>query len=195
MNAPEPTFPAASQPKRKLGVYIPLILFAVLAIFSFLRLVSGADNAVVPSALIGKPVPLAPLGVLGDLPGFEPKTVGRVTVVNVWASWCAPCRQEHPLLVELGKDPRFDIAGINYKDRPDNALGFLSELGNPYDWIGTDTNGRAAIEWGVYGVPETFVISHDGRIAHKHVGPLQPDDVTGAFGQALDAALKAAPSS
>jgi cytochrome c biogenesis protein CcmG, thiol:disulfide interchange protein DsbE len=183
------------RPRGKLGVYVPLMLFAVLAVFAFMRLISGADNAVVPSALIGKPVPVAPLGVLGDLPAFNPEVTGRVTVVNVWASWCAPCRQEHPLLVELGKDQRFDIAGINYKDQADNALGFLSELGNPYDRIGTDGNGRAAIEWGVYGVPETFIISHDGKIAYKHIGPLQPDDLTGAFGEALEAAVKAAPAS
>jgi cytochrome c biogenesis protein CcmG, thiol:disulfide interchange protein DsbE len=191
VTAPQETRPQETRPRR-IGFYVPLALFAVLAAFSLSKLLSGGDNSVVPSALIGQPAPDAPLGTLGIMPPFQAQVPGGVTIVNVWASWCAPCRQEHPLLMELTQDPRFAVAGINYKDRPDNALAFLAELGNPFDSAGADQNGRAAIEWGVYGVPETFIVGHDGRIAHKHVGPLSPDDLSGRFGKALDAALAAA---
>jgi cytochrome c biogenesis protein CcmG, thiol:disulfide interchange protein DsbE len=112
---------------------------------------------------------------------------GRVTVVNVWASWCVPCRQEHPALVELAKDPAVRVVGINYKDSPDNARRFLRELGNPFAAIGADSSGRAAIDWGVYGVPETFVVGPDGTIRHKHIGPLQPGQMR-AFTDAVRAA-------
>ena len=102
---------------------------------------------------------------------------GRGVIVNVFASWCAPCRVEHPFLVALSEAPavkagRVAVLGMNYKDEPDNARRFLGALGNPYSAVGTDRSGRAAIEWGVYGVPETFVIGPDGRILEKHVGPL-----------------------
>jgi cytochrome c biogenesis protein CcmG/thiol:disulfide interchange protein DsbE len=99
---------------------------------------------------------------------------GRVTVVNVWASWCVPCRQEHPVLAELAKNPSMRVVGINYKDNPENARRFLGSLGNPFAAIGIDPNGRAAIDWGVYGVPETFVVGPDGTIRHKHIGALLP---------------------
>src|SRR5207247_10141856 len=111
----------------------------------------------------GKPVP----GV--DSADFK----GQVTVLNVWASWCVPCRDEAPLLMTLAADPRVRVVGINYKDQPDNARRFLGRYGNPFAANGTDDNGRAAIEWGVYGVPETFVICRDGRIAYKMIGPVK----------------------
>ena len=104
---------------------------------------------------------------------------GDVVVVNVWASWCAPCRQEHPLLMELAKDPGIRLVGINYKDNPENARRFLGALGNPFAAVGADPNGRAAIDWGVYGVPETFVIGPDGTIRHKQIGPLTPEAMDG----------------
>lgn len=181
----------APPPKRqsKLVVFLPAFIFGVIAFAALGQLLSGRDLAAVPSALIGKPAPQIKLEALGAIPVFSGTTKDKVTIVNVWASWCAPCRAEHPLLVGLASDPRFDLAGINYKDRPENALAFLTELGNPFDAIGKDPNGRAAIEWGVYGVPETFIVGKDGLIKHKHVGPLSADDLTGAFGQALDKAL------
>jgi cytochrome c biogenesis protein CcmG/thiol:disulfide interchange protein DsbE len=148
------------------------------------QLVSGRNPAEVPSVLIDKPVPtfsLAPLeGLAVDgkpVPGFSNEDLkGRVTVVNVWASWCAPCRQEHPLLVDLAKDPAIRVVGINQRDNPDNARRFLGALGNPYSAVGVDPNGRASIDWGVYGVPETFIVGPDGTIRHKHIGPLTPEN-------------------
>lgn len=173
---------------RKLLVFLPLVLFGLIAVVSLMQLMSGRDLAAVPSALIGKPAPVMELGTLQDLPAFV-IAKDKATIVNVWASWCAPCREENALLLELSKDDRFEVAGINYKDTAENAKAFLAALGNPFDSIGTDLKGRAAIEWGVYGVPETFIVRHDGTIAYKHVGPLSPEDMNGAFGKALEAAL------
>lgn len=119
---------------------------------------------------------------------------GQVTLVNVWGSWCVPCRQEHPLLMELAQDDRIRIAGINYKDQPENALRFLGELGNPYDAIGVDQSGRAVIDWGVYGVPETFLVGPDGTILYKHVGPITQSAVLENLLPEIDKAL-AAPGS
>lgn len=165
--------------RRSLVVYLPLLVFALLAGVFLVMLVSGRDASTLPSALIGAPAPatvLAPLHPDGrglDAADFA----GKVTLVNVWASWCGPCRQEHPVLMELAQDERFVIAGLNYKDKADNARSFLSELGDPYHAIGVDQNGRAGIDWGVYGVPETFLVGLDGTIRYKHVGPLTPEAV------------------
>ena len=104
-----------------------------------------------------------------------------MTVLNVWASWCVPCREEAPLLMNLAADRRIRVAGINYKDQPDNARRFLGRYGNPFVANGIDRNGRAAIEWGVYGVPETFVVGRDGRIAYKLIGPITPDNLDKAI--------------
>jgi cytochrome c biogenesis protein CcmG/thiol:disulfide interchange protein DsbE len=156
---------------------LPFALFAVLFALFLFRLGSG-DPSRVPSALIGKPAPamtLPPLEGLsrGAVAGLDPNEFkDRVTVVNVWASWCAPCRAEHPYLVKLAGDPRIAVVGINYKDTAENARRFLGRFRNPFAAIGVDENGRAAIEWGVYGVPETFIVGRDGRIAHKHIGPI-----------------------
>jgi cytochrome c biogenesis protein CcmG/thiol:disulfide interchange protein DsbE len=120
---------------------------------------------------------------------------GQVTIVNVWASWCAPCRIEHPVLMELSRRSGFAIAGINYKDQQQNALRFLGELGNPFSAVGVDPRGKAAIDWGVYGVPETFIVSADGSIVHKHVGPLTPESLERTFLPALEAALAGKPGS
>jgi cytochrome c biogenesis protein CcmG/thiol:disulfide interchange protein DsbE len=98
-------------------------------------------------------------------------------LVNVFASWCVPCRIEHPLIARLAEEHGVTVHGLNYKDRPGAALAWLQEMGDPYAKIGSDQNGRVGIEWGVYGVPETFVIDKEGRVAYKHVGPLQPRDV------------------
>ena len=171
---------------------LPLALFLALAAIFLTQLVSGRDSSVVPSALIGQSAPQVPLPALegSGLPGLDPSLFqGRVTLVNVWASWCAPCRIEHPLLMQLAGDERVAIVGMNYKDKPENARRFLGELGNPYDEIGVDGNGRAAIDWGVYGVPETFLVGRDGRIAWKHVGPFSPDIVESRLIPEIEKAL------
>jgi cytochrome c biogenesis protein CcmG, thiol:disulfide interchange protein DsbE len=177
-----------SEKRSRLLALLPAIVFGGVAVIALMQLMSGRDIAEVPSALIGKPAPLTQLGILEGQPPFV-LSKDKPTIVNVWASWCAPCREENVVLLELTKDPRFDIAGINYKDRPENAAAFLKQLGNPFDKIGVDEKGRAAIDWGVYGVPETFIVGRDGLIKHKHVGPLSAADLTGAFGIALETAI------
>jgi cytochrome c biogenesis protein CcmG/thiol:disulfide interchange protein DsbE len=183
----------AAQPKRRRWLaLLPLAVFAALAGVFLLQLLSGRDSATVPSALIGEPAPQTALPPLEgvDLPGlFSEEFPGNVTLVNVWASWCAPCRQEHPMLMALAQDERIRVAGLNYKDRPEQARGFLSELGNPYDAIGVDWSGRTAIDWGVYGVPETFLVGSDGKILFKHVGPLTPDLVSTTLMPEIEKAL------
>lgn len=162
---------------RRLVVLLPLLVFLGLAAIFLAQLLSGRDAATVPSALIGAPAPptnLPPLEGM-NVPGLDTKAMaGKVTLLNVFASWCAPCREEHPVLLALAQDKRFQVAGLNYKDVPENARRFLGDLGNPYGAIGVDERGRAAIDWGVYGVPETFLIGKDGTILYKHVGPLSP---------------------
>jgi cytochrome c biogenesis protein CcmG/thiol:disulfide interchange protein DsbE len=116
---------------------------------------------------------------------FSADLKGGVTLVNVWASWCGPCRDEHPLLIELARDPAIRLVGINYKDQPENARRFLGSLGNPFAAVGVDASGRAAIDWGVYGVPETFVIAPDGTIAYKHVGPITQATLQGPLREAI----------
>jgi cytochrome c biogenesis protein CcmG/thiol:disulfide interchange protein DsbE len=162
---------------RRAAVFIPLAIFLALAVVFFTRI--GGDHSTVPSALINKTAPQLALPALegANTPALDPASYkGNVTIVNVWASWCAPCRVEHPFLVRLAKDSRIRVAGINYKDQPANALKFLSQLGNPFVAIGVDTAGRAAIEWGVYGVPETFLVGRDGLIKFKQVGPITAEN-------------------
>ena len=150
-------------------VFIPLVAFLALAALFMFRLGAG-DPSRIPSALIGQPAPPTDLPPIAGLerdgkpvPGLDSATFkGAVTVLNVWASWCVPCHDEAPLLVKLAADQRIRVVGINYKDQPDNARRFLGRYGNPFVANGVDDNGRAAIEWGVYGVPETFVIGRDG---------------------------------
>ncbi len=159
---------------------LPLGLFMALALIFLSRLQSGEDPEAIPSALIGKPAPefvLPPLDGV-NVPGFaRADLIGKVTVVNVFASWCVPCRQEHPVLTELAKDTRIRVVGIDYKDQPGNALAFLNDLGNPYAAIGVDQRGRAAIDWGVYGVPETFLVGPDGIIVTKVIGAVTVENV------------------
>lgn len=170
----------AAPNRRSLVAYLPLTLFGVLVAVLLVRLFSG-DPSKLPSVLLGKPVPVFTLPAIegASQPGFSNADLakGRVSVINVFASWCAPCHQEHPLLMELAKDTRIVMFGINQKDNAENARRFLGRLGNPYSAVGADTNGRTSIEWGVYGVPETFVVSGDGKIAFKHVGPLTEDSI------------------
>ena len=197
MKAPGQTEPVPATRRRWLTV-IPLIVFGGLAALFFLRLGSG-DPSKIPSALIGRAAPATTLPALDGLiekgkavPGLTPETLqGKVSVVNVWASWCVPCHDEAPLLHTLSEDKRFQIVGINYKDATENARRFLGRYGNPFVANGADANGRAAIEWGVYGVPETFVIGRDGKIAYKLIGPITPDNLDNALKPAIAKALAA----
>jgi cytochrome c biogenesis protein CcmG, thiol:disulfide interchange protein DsbE len=190
------TAPRSGGRQRKLIVFLPLVLFLALAALFFFRLGTG-DPGVVPSALIGRPAPatsLPPLaGVERDgkpVPGLTPDLFpGKVTLVNVWASWCGPCREEAPLLEQLAQDTRIQLVGINYKDLPDNARRFLGRYGNPFAAVGADTAGRMSIEWGVYGVPETFVVGRDGRIAFKLVGPITPENLQTQVKPAIEKAM------
>jgi cytochrome c biogenesis protein CcmG, thiol:disulfide interchange protein DsbE len=193
----EPSTSTAPAPRRSFMMVLPLIAFAGLAALFWLRLGTG-DPSRIPSALIGHPAPqtsLPPLtGLLSDgtqVPGLDPAIFkGKVSVVNVWASWCVPCHDEAPLLTELAKDTRLQLVGINYKDAPDNARRFLGRYGNPFGAVGVDANGRAAIEWGVYGVPETFVVGREGTIVYKLVGPITPDNIDSVLKAEIDKALK-----
>jgi cytochrome c biogenesis protein CcmG, thiol:disulfide interchange protein DsbE len=182
--------------RRRLIVSIPLVAFLALAALFMLRLGAG-DPSRIPSALIGHPAPATTLPPLPGLerdgkpvPGLDSAELkGEVTVLNVWASWCVPCRDEAPLLLALAADRRIRVVGINYKDQPDNARRFLGRYGNPFVANGTDANGRAAIEWGVYGVPETFVVGRDGRIAYKLIGPITADNLDQTLKPAIEKAL------
>jgi cytochrome c biogenesis protein CcmG/thiol:disulfide interchange protein DsbE len=185
-------------PPRRFLMALPLIAFAALAALFWLRLGSG-DPSRIPSALIGHPAPQTALPPIEGLvsngapvPGLDPALFkGKVSVVNVWASWCVPCHDEAPLLTDLAKDKRFQLVGINYKDAPDNARRFLGRYGNPFAIVGADGNGRAGIEWGVYGVPETFIVGREGTILYKLVGPVTPENIETVLKGEIDKALKA----
>jgi cytochrome c biogenesis protein CcmG/thiol:disulfide interchange protein DsbE len=188
-----------TQPRRRsLLMALPLIAFAGLAVLFWFRLGDG-DPSRIPSALLGRPAPQTVLPALDGLvndgnavPGLDPAAFkDKVSIVNVWASWCVPCHDEAPLLTELAKDKRLQLVGINYKDTADNARRFLGRYGNPFGIVGVDGNGRAAIEWGVYGVPETFIVGRDGKIAYKLVGPITPDNVDTVLRPEIEKALKA----
>jgi cytochrome c biogenesis protein CcmG, thiol:disulfide interchange protein DsbE len=169
----------------RLAFLLPLGIFLSLAMVFFVQLLSGEDPETIPSVLIGKPVPdfsLPPLAGLArdgaPVPGLSTADFASgVSIVNVFASWCGPCRQEHPILEKLAEDQRIRVFGINYKDVAENARRFLGELGNPYAAVGVDERGRTAIDWGVYGVPETFLIGPDGIIRHKFIGPLTRETI------------------
>ena len=182
---------------RRWLVALPLIGFAVLAALFLLRLYGG-DPSKIPSALIGRPAPQTTLPALQGLvrdgaqvPGLDPADFkGKVSVVNVWASWCVPCHDEAPLLTELGKDKRLQLVGINYKDSPENARRFLGRYGNPFGIVGVDGNGRASIEWGVYGVPETYVVDGKGIIRLKFIGQVTETVLAGQLVPAIKAAQR-----
>jgi cytochrome c biogenesis protein CcmG/thiol:disulfide interchange protein DsbE len=184
--------------RRRLVVLIPLALFLGLALLFIVRLSSG-DPSRVPSALIGRVAPQTDLPPIPGLqqdgkpvPGLDAAAFrGELTVLNVWASWCVPCHDEAPLLVKLAGDKRIRVVGINYKDQPDNARRFLGRYGNPFAANGADANGRASIEWGVYGVPETFIVGRDGRIAYKLIGPITPDNLEAVLKPQIEKALAA----
>ena len=187
--------------RRRLIVLAPLVLFVALVLLFLIRLFAG-DPSRIPSALIGHAAPQTTLPPVAGLerdgkpiPGIEPASFkGAVTLVNVWASWCVPCHDEAPLLVQLGQIPQLRIVGINYKDEAENARRFLGRYGDPFAAAGADANGRAAIEWGVYGVPETFIVGRDGRIAYKLVGPITPENLEATIKPEIEKALGAAGS-
>ena len=159
----------------RLAGYIPLLVFIVMAVFFAIGLTMNPRD--IPSPLIGQPVPEFSLPpVKGRALGLSSADLrGQVSLVNVFASWCVACREEHPVLMRLRDTGIVPIHGLNYKDKPDDAQAWLNELGDPYTRTGADISGRVAIDWGVYGVPETFVIDRDGRIAHKHIGAITPE--------------------
>jgi len=189
--------------RRGIGRYVlalvPLLVFAGFALVAGKMLydqdVNGRDISAIPSALIGQKAPSLSLPALdgSNTPALTDAAIaGRLTLVNVFASWCVPCRQEHPILKELAKDGRLAVVGINYKDRNDNALRFLGELGNPYDAIGVDPNGKAAIDWGVYGIPESYLVGADGTILYKKVGPFDERTLTQELLPAIEKAAAGA---
>jgi len=167
---------------KRLLLLIPFLLFIGFVIPAFFRITAEKDGDSadsIPNALAGKPAPrlilpllLAPEGQ-EDAPLFDSdKLKGRVTLVNFWGSWCPPCREEHEFLLTLTNNPAFRLIGVNYKDSRENAARFLGQLGNPFAEIGFDESGRAAIDWGVYGPPETFILSKNGIILYRFIGPL-----------------------
>ena len=182
--------------RRRFIVLLPLIVFLAIAALFLYRLGAG-DPSMLPSALIGRPAPNTPLppvaGLVRDgvpVPGITNADFkGEVSLVNVWASWCVPCHDEAPLLEALSADKRIRIVGINYKDQPDNARRFLGRYGNPFVAAGADGNGRASMEWGVYGVPETFIVGRDGAIAYKLVGPITEGNLARVIRPEIEKAL------
>jgi len=185
---------------RRLGRYalalLPLIVFAGIAGTAAKMLydqdVHGKDVSEIPSALIGTKAPalnLTPLEGANVPPLTDEAIRGKLTLVNVFASWCVPCREEHPMLLELAKDSRLNMVAINYKDKTENALRFLGELGNPFRAIGVDPKGTAAIDWGVYGIPESYLVAPDGTILYKRVGPFDEKNIREGLMPAVEKAL------
>jgi cytochrome c biogenesis protein CcmG/thiol:disulfide interchange protein DsbE len=183
--------------RRNVLVLLPLVVFLALAALFLYRLGAG-DPSHLPSALIGHPAPKTDLPPVAGLerdgkqvPGLNNATfTGAVTLVNVWASWCIPCRDEVPFLERLSKDKRIQLVGINYKDAPGDARRFLNRFGNPYMASGADANGRQSIDWGVYGVPETFLVGRDGTIAYKLIGPITAENLVTVLEPEIVKALK-----
>lgn len=185
--------------RRRLVAFLPLVLFVALSAVFLYQLGSGKDASEIPSVLIGTKAPLLDLPPLAGLtangapvPALTDAAIsGKLALVNVWASWCVPCRQEHPVLLELSRDPRITLVGINYKDKNDNALNFLAELGNPFAAVGIDPAGKSAIDWGVYGIPETYLVAPDGTILFKQIGPFTPESLRDKLLPAIEKATAA----
>jgi cytochrome c biogenesis protein CcmG/thiol:disulfide interchange protein DsbE len=194
-----PAGTSAAPGRRWVMAFLPLILFMALAGVFLYQLGSGKDASEIPSVLIGSKAPsltLPPLEGLVEngqpVPALTDAAIeGRLSLVNVWASWCVPCRQEHPILLELARDPRIELVGINYKDKTPNALSFLGELGNPFAAVGVDPAGQAAIDWGVYGIPETYLVGPDGTILFKQIGPFTPESLRDKLLPAIEKAMSA----
>ena len=175
--------------RRILLAVLPLLLLVgLVAVFAMNM---DRDPSLVRSVLINKPAPTFALEAVPGtgVEGFDTASLtGAVTVVNVFASWCIPCRDEHPLLERLKAETGVRIFGINQRDAPENAVAFLAELGNPYERIGGDTDNRVSIDWGVYGVPETFVVNAAGVVTFKHVGPITAETLERDVIPAIEAA-------
>ncbi len=183
MNAETTVSAYVSAPKERhaarLRYLFPLAAFVALTLTFGWALNSNRNPSEIPSALIGKPVPQFALPAVKGraLPLSSGDLGDEVSLVNVFASWCVACREEHPVFMQIKAANLVPIHGLNYKDRPDDATKWLDTVGDPYTRTGADLNGRVAIDWGVYGVPETFVITKDGHIAHKHIGAVTPKDL------------------
>ncbi len=172
--------------------FIPLIAFIGLALLLFIgvRMNSGKDNSAIPSPLIGKPAPQFALPVL-NTPDKIIKTndlKGQAYLLNVWGSWCPACQIEHPVITKLAASGKIRVIGYNYKDETPAANAWLAQFGNPYDLILVDESGRAALDWGIYGAPETFLIGADGIVRWKHVGPITPEIIEQEILPALESA-------
>jgi cytochrome c biogenesis protein CcmG/thiol:disulfide interchange protein DsbE len=199
MSETEGTAQGAGTRTRLILAALPLAIFLGLALIFWTQLNSGRDISEIPSALIGTKAPfrdLEPLaGATKDgavVPALTAEAVkGKLTLVNFWASWCVPCRQEHPVILSLSKDPRLTVVGVNYKDGSENALRFLGELGNPFSAIGLDPVGKMAIDWGVYGIPESYLVGPDGTILYKKVGPFDEKSLKDGLFPAIEKALGA----
>ena len=183
-------------PRRRprLVLLLPLFFFVALAAIFLLRLESNVDPEAIPSALVGKPAPefdLPPLEGVSRTGLKRSDLDGGVSVVNVFASWCGPCRLEHPQLMALSGDDRIKLVGINYKDSEANARQFLAELGDPFAAIGVDPKGRTGIDWGVYGVPETFIVDANGIVRYKYIGPISPEALESVVKPEIDKVLAA----
>lgn len=167
---------AGQPPRRLLLALIPFILAVVVG--GFLLIGLDLRPREIPSVLIGKPVPEFDLPPIESRPPGLSKAdlKGEVSLVNVFASWCVACQAEHPLLMELQRQQAVPVHGLNYKDQPGDALTWLNRHGDPYERVGSDLSGRVGIEWGVYGVPETFLVDASGAIVCKHIGPIMPRD-------------------
>jgi len=173
--------------------WVPLVIFALLvSVFAVALFIDRPGEGSL--ALVGEPAPefllpaLLPAEGVGlahaDLMG------GSISIVNVWASWCAPCRIEHPQLMALGRDSRVQVFGINYRDAPQDGRAFLDELGNPFRRVGSDQDGRVSLDWGVTGPPETFIIGPDGTIIAKHIGPITPEVLRNSILPAVEQAAR-----
>lgn len=200
---PEPVYGDENDKKRGFNplILLPLIIFLGMAGLFWFQMSSGKDPNQIPSVLIDRPAPqfdLPPLdadfGIKRPdgkrLPGFKTEDFkGQVSVVNVWASWCPTCRDEHPLLLDLTADNRFVLMGLAYKDEPANSARFLKNHGNPFDVVGMDISGRVGIDWGVYGAPETFIVDNTGTIRYKHIGALTARSLSEDFMPKLEEIL------
>jgi cytochrome c biogenesis protein CcmG/thiol:disulfide interchange protein DsbE len=177
---------------RRLLYLLPVVLVAVLVAIFWRGLDPKRDPSALPSALIGKPVPNLEMPAL--LPGGAPLSLaelkGQPVAINFFASWCLPCRAEHPLLGKIAKEHGIPVIGIAYKDKPEDARRYLDDLGNPYAAIGADESGRAGIEFGLTGVPETYVIDRDGIVRYRLAGPIAPDNLEDQLAPAIQAVMQ-----
>lgn len=159
--------------------FIPVVIFLSVVGIAGYFLLSGENPQVLPSTLIDQPIPATDLALLDDPSRLTATSlaIGKITLVNFFASWCLPCRAEHPQLMSLSKQKDLSLTGIAWKDKPEDARSFLQDLGNPFGRVALDISGRTGIDWGVYGVPETFIIDAMGKIRYRHVGPIMAQDM------------------